>query len=66
MQLFELRKGDQVRMIHGAMAEVILESEDGRWLRVRYLESRENPELTGTEDLCSEDEIAELIERGQG
>jgi|SRR6266542_1085625 len=37
------------------------QDEDGRWIRVRYIESPQNPELAGTEDLCDEDELTEVV-----
>jgi hypothetical protein len=63
MNLSDLEPGDQVRMAEGIVAEVIRPTEDGRWILVRYVESPDDPGLVGTEDLCSEDEVVELISR---
>ena len=59
MDLWELRPGDKIRTANGAIAEVLTETEDGRWVKVRYLRSSRDPALVGTEDLCHEDEIQE-------
>jgi hypothetical protein len=57
MDLYALKIGDRVRTVDGALAEVISETEDGRWIRIRYVESPGSPELVGTEDLCDQDEL---------
>jgi hypothetical protein len=62
MDLWELRPGDRIRTANGALAEVLTETEDGRWIKVRYLRSPDEPSLVGTEDLCEEDEIRGKVE----
>ena len=57
MDLWELKPGDRIRTADGAIAEVLTETEDGRWIKIRYLRSPDEPSLVGTEDLCDEDEI---------
>jgi multisubunit Na+/H+ antiporter MnhF subunit len=57
VSLYDLRIGDHVRLAAGLVAEILSPTEDGKWIRVRYVESAADPELVGTEDLCSEDEI---------
>jgi len=59
MDLWGLKPGDQVHTIDGARVEVLKETEDGRWVLVRYLESPKDPGIVGTEDLCHEDELLE-------
>lgn len=61
MDLSELKSRDQVRTTDGDIVEVVADSEDGAWIKVRYVECDEHPELVGTEDLCSEDELLELV-----
>lgn len=61
MDLWQLKPGDKVRTSDGALVEVVAETEDGRWIRVRYLADLENPSVVGTEDLCSEAEVTELV-----
>ncbi len=61
MDLYDLEIGDRVRLSDGTIAEVISPTEDGRWIRVRHIESPNNPSRAGTEELCSEDEIEELV-----
>ncbi len=60
MDVNDLRPGDRVRTIDGALAEVLRESEDGRWILVRYLESPAAPELVGTTDLCEGEELRDV------
>ena len=63
MDLYELRPGDKVRTAENNIAEIVAPTVDGEWIRVRYTASEDAPELIETEDLCSEDEIVELIRR---
>ena len=62
MDLWPLRRGDRVRTTDGALVEVVEETEDGRWILIRYVDDPENPGVVGTEDLCREDELQELVE----
>jgi len=57
MDLWELKPGDNIRTTDGNVAKVISETEDGRWIKVRYLRAAEDQSLVGTEDLCHEDEV---------
>ncbi|MEX2227565.1 MAG: hypothetical protein WEB52_14070 [Dehalococcoidia bacterium] len=57
LEFGELKPGDRIETVDGSIAEVIASTEDGTWIRVRYLESPGNPSLVGTEDLCSEDDL---------
>jgi hypothetical protein len=61
VNLDTLKPGDRVRTADDAVAEVLAASEDGEWIRVKYLRSDQDPELVNTEDLCSADEIEEKI-----
>jgi hypothetical protein len=38
MELWYLRPGHRIKMRDGAEAEVLSETEDGEWIRVRYLD----------------------------
>jgi hypothetical protein len=62
MDLYDLQAGDRIRLTDGTIAEVISESEDGRSVRVRHIESPNNPSRAGSEELCSEDEIEERVD----
>ncbi len=62
MDLYDLQLGDRVRLADGTIAEVISETEDGRSIRVRHIGSPNNPSRTGSEELCSEDEIEERVD----
>lgn len=55
--LWELKPGMRFETYDGAVAEVLSETEDGQWIKVRYVECEEQPSLVGTEDLCHEDEV---------
>jgi hypothetical protein len=62
MDLYDLQVGDSVRLADGTIAEVVSETEDGRSIRVRHIESPNNPSRAGSEELCSEDEIQERVD----
>ena len=65
MDLSELRPGDRVRTVDGAEAEIVNETEDGQWIKVRYVGGAD-PDLIGTEDLCHEGEIERRIAAREG
>ena len=48
MQIKELEAGAKVLLEDGSVAEVIAPSNDGRSVRVKYLEAPFNPALVGT------------------
>jgi hypothetical protein len=62
MDLYDLQVGDRVRLADGTIAEVISETADGRAIRVRHIESPNNPSRAGSEELCTEDEIEERVD----
>jgi hypothetical protein len=62
MDLYDLQIGDRVRLSDGTIAEVTAETEDGRSIRVRHIESPHNPSHAGSEQLCTEDEIEERVD----
>jgi hypothetical protein len=59
MNLRTLQPGDKILTRDGAQAEVLTETEDGEWIKVRYLEAKDDPSLEGMEDFVNEDEIEE-------
>ncbi len=61
MDLWLLKPGHKIRTVDGSEAEVLSETEDGEWIRVRYLENRDDPQFVGTEDLASRDEVEALL-----
>jgi hypothetical protein len=62
VDLYQLKRGDRVRTVDGAVVEVLNDTEDGQWILVRYVESPQDPALVGTEDLCDEHELEGLAE----
>ncbi len=60
MELHYLRPGHKIRMHDGAEAEVLSETEDGEWIRVRYL-GVDDPLFAETEDLAHKDEVQALL-----
>lgn len=60
MNLWLLKPRHKIRTRDGAEAEVLAETEDGAWVKVRYLNVEDDPSLVGTEDLLSEDEVEAL------
>lgn len=61
MDLYDLEPGDRVQLTDGSVAEVVSESEDGRTILVRYIES-EDRSLPGTERVCTEDEVEKRVD----
>lgn len=57
VDVWNLAVGARVSLEDGVVAEVVSPTEDGNWIKVRYVEVPESPELVGTEDLCDADEI---------
>ena len=56
-----MKPGGRVQTIDRAVAQILQETQDGQWIKVRYIESDDNPEIVDTEDLCHEDELQEWI-----
>ncbi len=65
MELHLLKKGHKVGLAGGGTAEILAESEDGRWIKLRYLEldgeDDSSLSLIGTEDLAEADEIESIL-----
>src|SRR5215210_5953025 len=61
MDMWLLKPGHKIRTRDGAEAEVLSETEDGEWIRVRYLDGGDDPLFAGTEDLAHRDEIEALL-----
>ena len=60
IDIWALEAGQRVTVDSAAVAEVLAGTEDGTWVRVKYIHSPDAPDLVGTEDLCSIDEIVSL------
>src|SRR5215211_3615674 len=60
MDLWLLKPGHKIRTRDGAEAEVLSVTEDGEWIRVRYLNG-DDPLFAGTEDLAHRDEVEALL-----
>ena len=61
MNLWLLKPGHKIRTREGSEAEVLSETADGEWIRVRYLEGGNNSLFVGTEDLLTEGEVEALL-----
>jgi hypothetical protein len=61
MDLYDLEPGDRVRLTDGTIAEVISQTEDGRTIRLRHIESPHNPSQAGSVQIYTEDKIVERI-----
>ncbi len=57
MDLWELAVGNRVRLERDVIAEIVSPTEDGDWIRVRYVEAPGTFGLAGIEDICRADEI---------
>ena len=51
--IWDLKVGERISLDSGVVAP----TKDGEWVLVKYVEAPESPEIIGTEDLCSTDEI---------
>lgn len=60
--LWSMRSGVRIETRDGALAEVVQETADGEWIKVRYLKVDDNTRIEGTEDLCHEGEITHVVE----
>ena len=60
IDLWSLEVGDRLHLESGIIAEVITTTEDGQWVKVRYLRVPDSPKLEGTEDLCFVEEVVGL------
>jgi hypothetical protein len=61
MGLRLLRPGHRIRTRDGAEAEVLSATEDGEWIRARYLGHGDNPLFSETEDLVYRDKVEALL-----
>ena len=55
--IWELQAGEQITLYQGVAAEVVASTEDGVWIRVKYIQAPESPDVVGTEDICNTEEI---------
>lgn len=60
MDLWLLKPGHKIQTPDGVEAEVLAETQDGDWIRVRYLDG-DDPVFAGTEDLLHKDEVEALL-----
>lgn len=63
MPMSELTMGDRVHTADGYIAEIVSESKDRQWISVRYIDSKDDPAIIGTDDLCHASELESLVER---
>ena len=61
MDLSDLKPGERVRTIDGNVAEIIAPTADGRWIKVRYIETPGEATLAASQDLCTDDEIIDRL-----
>jgi hypothetical protein len=61
MDLWHLKPGHRIRTRGGVEAEVLSETEDGEWIKVRYLDDGDDPLVAGTADLAHKDEVEALL-----
>ncbi len=61
MSLWHLKPGHKIRLSDGPDAEVLSETEDGEWIRVRYLGTADTSVFEGSEDLVHSDEVEALL-----
>ena len=57
MDLRQLAVGNRVRLERDVIAEIVSPTEDGAWIKVRYVEAPGTFGLVGVEDIRGADEI---------
>jgi len=60
-----LEVGRRLRLSNGGIAVVVDNPRDGMWIVIRYLEAPHDPQLAGTEEPCSADDVAEVLDAEQ-
>lgn len=61
VDLWLLKRGHKVGLDDGSEAMVLDETQDGDWIRVRYLSSEDDESLPRTEDLVNSEEVEALL-----
>lgn len=61
MNLWLLKPGHKIRTSEGAEAMVLDETEDGVWIRIKYLPVKDEDSIAGTEELVNENDIQALL-----
>lgn len=62
MFIRDLPEGTKLKLVNGALVEVVANANDGGWLLARYLENPDEPELEETEDWVFFGEVQEQVE----
>lgn len=62
MNVAKLKVGTKVALADGSVGEVLVVTEDGSAVRVRYLDTMGEPELVGTEQLVPADDVLGVLE----
>ena len=60
INVLELEPGARVLMKGEITAEVVSNPRDGSWIRVRYVNHPEEPDMVGTEELVFAEEVLDL------
>jgi len=61
INLIDLECGTKLKLVSGAIVEVIENMGDGQWVNVRYIQAAD-AESIGTEALCYSQDIASLAD----
>lgn len=57
IDLWSLKVGARLLLESEVIAEIVNETLDGQWIKIRYIRVPDSPKLEGTEDLCSVEEV---------
>lgn len=58
MDIGRFKAGDVLHLHDGSKAEALAPSEDGQWIRARYVDIPDDSSQAGTEDLISDHEVS--------
>ena len=59
INVLTLEPGPRVRLVGDAVAEVVVNPQDGVWLFLRYVATPNNPDQVGTEEMVFAEDVLE-------
>ena len=62
MNVTQLKIGQQVMLSDGSLGEVLVVVEDGSGVRLKYIDTMGEPQLVGTEQTISADEVISIVQ----
>jgi hypothetical protein len=60
--LTNLKEGQKIKLRDGSVAEVTANPRDGGWVFIKYLESPDDPDLEGTEEMAFATDVVGIVD----